>query len=336
MPLRFREIPKRKVWARAGGLRAVAGKDFPAGEKIGESWEIADYGRDVSVVAAGPLAGKTLRDLVRQQGVPLMGRALHQKHPRQFPLLLKLIDAGARLSVQVHPSDEAMRRLGRREPGKVEAWYVLHAEPGAVMYHGLLDGVTRDDFKQRLKEGAVERALRRFLVQAGDVIFCPPGTVHAVGAGLVLVEIQQASDTTLRLFDWHRPQSPESPRPLHIRESLEVIQFGRQPPEKIRPQPVAGWEWRREKLIACDKFEMELWGFTRPAAMTRHAAGGTSEGPGAGFEILTCVGGRGTVSAGGLALSLKRGDSVLVPAEADSWAASPEPELALLHITARG
>jgi len=380
IPLRFREIPKKKVW---GGtrLRTIAGKDFPEGEKIGESWEISDYRHDVSAVLDGPLAGSTLRDLAQKHGVELMGAEVSRRCTRHFPILVKLIDTDDVLSVQVHPSEDDIKQLGARSASlrpqtevsgetqrsaaarikgdrvaKIEAWYILHAEPGAVMYQGLHGGITRETFRHKLANGSVEEALRRFEVQAGDVIFCPPGTVHAIGAGLTLIEIQQTSDTTFRLFDWNRPHSPESPRPLHIKESLAVIRFGRQPTRKAHPAIIEHSPWKRERLVKCERFLIERWSFVKrtvvdKATLSRSmsAAPSPSVSPGhsicgrreaqracAGescFEILCCVSGRGTVSAGGQTLPLTLGASILMPAAVHSWTVQPDPQLSILHVT---
>lgn len=336
MPLSFRPIPRPKVWG-GNRLKSLLGRDFPVEEKIGESWEISDHGREISIVDSGRLAGHSLNELVRKRGGELMGKALARRHKARFPLLVKLIDTGETLSVQVHPSDKDAKRLNPPAGGlgKAEAWYVLHAEPDAVMYHGLHEDVTRESLKEMLEKNEIERALRKFLVKQGDVLFCPPGTVHAVGKGLVLVEVQQTSDTTLRIFDWGRAQDPKNPRPLHIKESLEVITFGKQPPEKVRPAPIVASPWKRERIVACDKFGVELWHFHRETSVPQHGAGPSIDTANAnGFEILTCVGGKATICAGHVTHELMFGGSVLIPAAVDSWTIVPAPEISLLHTTA--
>ncbi len=350
MPLSFRPIPKPKVW---GGerLSTLFAKDFLPEERIGESWEIADYGEDISVVDSGRLAGHSLNEIVHKHGSELMGKALYRHNKDRFPLLLKLIDTGETLSVQVHPSDEDARRLrtqrGSRADaasapsptplapvGKIEAWYVLHAEPGAVMYHGLRENVTREALAEMLQKNQVEQALRTIPVKAGDVLFCPPGTVHAIGKGLVLVEIQRGSETTLRLFDWNRAHDSNSPRPLHIKEALEVITFGKQVPEKITPTPLAGSSWKRNQLVFCDAFEMELWSFDKETAISEHGALAQNKKAANCFEILACMEGKATLAAGHVTHDLARGGSLLIPAALDSWTIAPEPKVSLLHITA--
>ena len=321
VPLQFHSIPKVKVWG-ADRLRTIAHKPFPPGEKVGESWEISDHGRDVSVVASGALAGRSLRDLLKENAEALMGPLLAAQFGTCFPLLLKLLDTSAALSVQVHPSDEQARRMRLDDCGKTEAWYVLHAEPGAVMFHGLWEGTGRGDFERMVAEDSVERAIRCFPVRPGDAIFCPAGTVHAIGAGLSLFEIQQSSDTTFRVFDWHRPDDPANPRPLHIEQALEVIRFGEQPPPRCTPAVVAIEPFRRESLVCCEKFSIEQWRFERPARVRT---------PGR-FELLSVVEGEGSIAAGGESVALRRGDSVLIPAAAPSWDVAPAGALTLLRV----
>jgi mannose-6-phosphate isomerase len=215
--LRFQPIFRRYLW---GGRRlgTMLGKPIGPGDDYAESWEIVDHGVDQSVVRAGPLAGAALGQLVREQGAALLGRHAPQ---RGFPLLMKLLDCNRTLSVQVHPNDEQGARLTPPDRGKTEAWVVLAADEGSVIYAGLKSGVTRDDLAASLEHGTCAELLHAFAPRVGDCVFIPAGTVHALGAGLVIAEIQQASDTTFRLFDWNRVDAEGKPRPLHI-EPLAV------------------------------------------------------------------------------------------------------------------
>jgi mannose-6-phosphate isomerase len=181
-PLSFEPILKRLIW---GGrrLETVLGKRLGDGSDYAESWEVSDHGEDVSKVADGPLAGATLRQLLRERPTELLGSALATH--RQFPLLVKFIDAHQVLSVQVHPDDERGHSLAG-DNGKTETWVVIHAEPGSVIYAGLNPGVTRADFAHAIETGTVEPLLHRFPARPGDCIFIPAGTVHAIGAGVML------------------------------------------------------------------------------------------------------------------------------------------------------
>jgi mannose-6-phosphate isomerase len=217
-PLSFHPVYRRYLW---GGRRfETLGRTLPPGNDFAESWELVDRGPDQSVVAAGPLAGTTLGELVRTHGRQLLGR--HAPLPC-FPLLFKFLDACHDLSVQVHPDDARAQRLSPPDRGKTEAWYVVDAAPGSRIYAGLKAGTTREQLAASLRAGRCTDVLHAFEPQAGDCIFIPAGTVHAIGAGLLVAEIQQSSDVTYRLFDWNRVGADGAPRPLHIDAGMEAV-----------------------------------------------------------------------------------------------------------------
>jgi len=219
-PLKFRPIYKERIWG-AQKLREVFGKDLPAGQKIGESWELADLPDDKSLISNGPWARKSIRQAVDQFTEAITGRS---EFPRPFPLLVKLLDAQDVLSVQVHPDRETCQRMGQGDP-KTECWYIIAAEPEACIYKGLKPGVTRETFAQAIRQGTVEQCLVKLSVQPGECHFLPAGTAHAIGAGLLIAEIQLPSDTTYRVFDWNRQDDQGHPRELHIEQALESIHF---------------------------------------------------------------------------------------------------------------
>ncbi|MHC5019979.1 MAG: type I phosphomannose isomerase catalytic subunit, partial [Planctomycetota bacterium] len=208
-PFRLREIYKAKNW---GGrrLESVAGKTLPPGEPVGESWEVSDVGDDVSVVQGGAWDGRTLRAIAAEETAALYGRG--RLAPERFPLLVKFLDAVLPLSIQVHPDDGTALQLGAPS-GKTEAWVVLDAEPDAQLYRGLKPEITRDALAALVAEGRVADALHAIPAAPGDAVFVPPGTVHAIGGGIVLYEIQQAADVTYRLDDWGRVGTDGRPRP---------------------------------------------------------------------------------------------------------------------------
>lgn len=218
-PLVFTPIYRRYLW---GGRRFASAfhRDLPPGEDYAESWELVDRGADQSVVAAGAFQGITLGELVRHHGQSLFG---HATHGPAFPLLFKFLDANQVLSVQVHPDDARAARLTPPDRGKTEAWYVVAAEPGSRIYAGLKEGVAPCDLAAAIQDGTCEDVLHVFEPVAGDCIFIPAGTVHAIGAGLLVAEIQQSSDVTYRLFDWNRMGADGRPRPLHVDRGVEAV-----------------------------------------------------------------------------------------------------------------
>lgn len=313
-PLKFSYILKEKVW---GGrrLETLLGKRLPEGSPIGESWEVSDHGEDTTVVAEGALAGRSLHELAEQFPEELMGNKGMGTAAGCFPLLLKFIDASDVLSVQVHPDDDyAAKHEGKGELGKTEAWYVLDADEGARLVRGVKPGTTRDEFAELLKEGRLEECLNTFEVKAGDVLYLPAGMLHALGAGVVVAEIQQNSDTTYRVYDWNRVGLDGKPRELHVEKALEVIDFGVPLRNKEVPMLLDGYPYRRENLVRCAKFAME-------SIETGERI--TEERDGEAFAILCFVEGGGWLEGDFESVEVKVGDSVLVPAGVRRFAFAP-------------
>jgi mannose-6-phosphate isomerase len=277
----------------------VLGKRLGQGEHYAESWEVVDHGDDQSRVAGGPLQGVALGELVRCDGKELLGRA----HPqRSFPLLFKFLDAQRSLSVQVHPNDEQAAHLKPPDLGKTEAWVVLHAEPGSLIYAGLKRGFDRPALEREVNRGTTELCLHRFEPAPGDCVFIPAGTVHALGAGLVVAEIQQASDTTFRLFDWNRVGPDGKQRPLHVREALDTIDYSAGPVAPQKPQPID--DPRRQRLVECDKFILDRWRFR----------GTTTIGGDGRFHIVAGLEGAAIVAGDQAGRPLAKGETILLPA----------------------
>jgi mannose-6-phosphate isomerase len=251
-PLTFQPIFKERVWG-GRALERLYKKQLPPNVPIGESWEISDRPGDASVIANGPLAGKDLHWLMENHERELLGDA--KSANGRFPLLIKILDAQEKLSLQVHPPAQKAAEL-KGEP-KTEAWYIADAAPGAELYVGLKRGVTRAEFEQKIKTGAVAECFHRVPVRAGDAMFLPSGRVHAIGAGLVIFEIQQNSDTTYRVFDWNRVGLDKKPRELHIAESLASIDFSDFEPGLVSAKFDADVKVRRRNLVEDSLFSIE-------------------------------------------------------------------------------
>ncbi len=252
-PFTFQPIFKDRVW---GGrkLEQLYGKVLPPHSPIGESWEITDRPEGVSVITNGPLAGRDLRWLMEHHAQELLGDS--QPCAGRFPLLVKILDAQEKLSLQVHPPAHQAAEL-RGDP-KTEMWYVADATPDADLFVGLRRGATRAEFERRIQDGSVAECFHRIQVKRGDAMFLPSGRVHALGAGNLIFEIQQNSDTTYRVFDWNRVGLDGKPRELHIPQALAAIDFADFEPA-LAPaawQPVGASEWQR--LATCDLFTVDL------------------------------------------------------------------------------
>lgn len=315
-PLRFEPLFRRYLW---GGRRlgTVLGKLIGEEDDYAESWEIVDHGNDQSVVAAGPLAGKTLHELIAEYPSDLLGRHAHHD---QFPLLFKFLDCNRTLSVQVHPNDEQGATLDPPDLGKTEAWVVLAAGPESKVYAGLKPGVTRNELALAIERGECEKYLHEFEPQVGDCVFIKAGTVHALGAGLLIAEIQQASDTTFRLFDWNRVDAEGKPRQLHVAESLAVADFDRGP---VAPQtPTRTDELNRERLVECDKFVLDRVAFVKPQEI-----GGDDR-----FHLIVPLVGAITVEGDPSGKNLTLGQTCLIPAAAGQVVLASSGEAQLLDI----
>ena len=297
-PLLFEPIFQQRIW---GGrkLEQFYGKAIPAGLPIGESWEIADRPEAVSIVKNGPHQGQTLRSLMQSHGREILGK----EGSEPFPLLIKILDAQQKLSLQVHPPENKCKALGG-EP-KTEMWYVAHAEPGAELFVGLKRGATREEFHQRLNNGTVAECFHRLSVRQGDAMFLPSGRVHAIGGGLVIFEVQQNSDTTYRVYDWVRVDDRGRPRQLHVKESLECIDFDDIEPALVSPvvEPFHGGV--KKGLVDCRLFKVDYYRLDDGAFI--------QFGPGK-MRIVSCLSGAIEVKTTEGTETLSTGTFVLLPA----------------------
>jgi mannose-6-phosphate isomerase len=294
--LTFEPIYQQRVWG-GQSLRSAFGRSLPDDCRIGESWELVDREEAQSVVQDGPFKGWTLNQLWNERREELFGPGFDD--PR-FPILIKILDATDRLSVQVHPPAPLADEL-QGEP-KTEVWYFVQAEPGAQVYAGLKRGVTRDHLEQALAGGVVENLMHSLPTQTDAFIFIPSGRIHAIDRGNLIFEIQQNSDTTYRLFDWNRLDSSGKPRKLHISESLACTDF-----EDI--EPALGIP-EGEVLASCPHFHVERWEL--------HEARKAHSLP--RFSVFQCV--AGTVRYDNA--TFKPGDLFLIPAFAHDQLIEPE------------
>ena len=255
-PLVFEPIFVDKIW---GGrkLESLLQKRLPPDAAIGESWELADLEHAQSVILNGPQQGATLGQLVADWGASLTGPV--PLFEGRFPLLIKFLDATDTLSVQVHPDEAMARRLGGSVRVKNEAWYILAAEPGGFIYRGMKPGVDADRFREAIEQDRVVDLLERIDVCAGECYYLPSGTVHALGAGVTVAEVQTPSAVTYRVYDWGRiEESTMAPRALHIDEAMACMAFGTQSFEAEQPHPSRRGRPCTTSLVRSDSFAIEL------------------------------------------------------------------------------
>jgi len=304
-PLIFEPILKPRIW---GGQRlaSLLGKSLPSEVAIGESWEVADLEDDQSIVSRGPAAGQTLGALVRQWGRDILGSAA--LFEGRFPLLIKYLDAREHLSVQVHPDAAMAARLGGSVRIKNEAWYIVYAEPDGCIYRGLRTGVTDGDFRAAIADGTCADLLQHIPVRPGECYYLPSGTVHALGAGVVVAEVQTPSDVTYRVFDWNRVDAATGqPRALHVAQALECINFGDQTIAGEERAHVASVWTTVTRLVTSPSFIIER---------VRMIEGFDGDIPYAQLVVWMVLAGAGevTIDGGRQTLRFQRGDTVVLPA----------------------
>jgi mannose-6-phosphate isomerase len=306
-PLVFEPLFMERVW---GGrhLESLYGKRLPSAALIGESWEIVDRAEAQSVVHDGPLRGTTLHQLWTKHGREVFGDVADA--PR-FPILAKMLDAQENLSLQVHPPPGIASQLGGES--KSELWYLVHAAPKARLYAGVKKGTTREQFASALEQGKVEKLLHAIELKAGDAIFLPSGRMHALGAGNVVVEIQENSDTTYRIYDWSRARKGRAAREVHIEEAMQCVNF-----DDVEPQLLQA---EGEALVRNELFEIEKWDLEEDREV---AAPGR-------FAIVACL--TGELECAGR--RFKPGDFFLVPADLEERMVRPiDGEGSVLRVTA--
>jgi len=290
-PIAFSPIYMTRVWG-GRSLETVYQRDLPDDQPYGESWEMSDRAGEQSIVSSGPFAGKSLHDLWTNHREEIFGEDLTGD---RFPLLIKILDARDDLSIQVHPPAEVADELGG-DP-KTEMWYIADCDPGAKLYIGLKDGCTRESFERSLAEGTVEEQVHAVSPRAGESIFIPSGRLHAIGAGFIIYEIQQNSDTTYRVFDWNRVGLDGDPRDLHIDESMASIDFDDLEPGMDQPDG--------DTLASCEYFFVTRHNIPESQELTVQNDA---------FSIITVISGQICSEAGTI---FKTGDFLILPRNAE-------------------
>ncbi len=298
-PLKFENIFKTTIW---GGdkLKAEFGKT-PAPAKTGESWEVSAVKNNVSIVANGPLKGKHLDELVKENPSAMLGEKNAARFGAEFPLLIKFIDAADSLSVQVHPDDK-LAKARHNSFGKTEMWYILSAESGAKLISGFSKKITKEEYIERVKNNTIMEVMAEHPVKAGDAFFLPAGRVHAIGKGIVLAEVQQTSDITYRIYDFNRKGLDGKTRELHTEAAADANNY-----EDINCGPLTpkALDSASETVSDCNYF-----------TVNHIKIDGVSERANNSFLIYIVLNGSVTITAGGTSESLQKGETVLVPAEA--------------------
>ncbi len=318
-PLKFEPLLKDKVW----GGHALE-RDFnkkPNGlPNIGESWELSSVDGNLSVVSNGFLAGNNIEELIEVYMGDITGDSVFEKFGTKFPLLFKFIEAGDDLSIQVHPGD-AMARAKHNDLGKTEMWYILGSGKDSKIYTGFRDGVTREMYEESLSNGTLPDLLFVESAYPGDAFFTPAGRIHAIGKGIVLVEIQETSDLTYRISDWNRKGTGKVKRELHLGLALEAMDFSAVGKNKIRVEPEMN---RTENLVSCEYFNTNILRFNAPVKRSYHLTDS--------FVVYVCVEGEFHIRWEDSSEKVIRGETVLLPAMIRDVTLDPSGEARILEV----
>jgi mannose-6-phosphate isomerase len=316
-PLKFETVLREKVWG-GNALMERYNKKHTGDGNIGESWEISAVSDYVSVVSNGFLAGNNLGELIEVYMGDITGDAVYESFGNEFPLLVKLIEARQDLSIQVHPGNELAKKR-HQAYGKTEMWYILESEKGGRIYTGFKEGVTREMYLEALHNGTIAELMNVEEAGPGDVFFTPAGRVHAIGAGIVLAEIQQTSDITYRIFDWNR--TGKEKRELHTDLALDAIDFNATGKNKIKTDPVFNFS---RNLVNCEFFSADILTFNAPVRKEYFLRDS--------FNIYLCTDGEFIISWDDKHEHVKKGETVLVPAMIKEVTLEPQGKASLLEV----
>ena len=318
-PLKFETVLKEKVWG-GDALATRFNKRATESLFIGESWELSAVAENQSVVSNGFLAGNNIEELIEVYMGDITGDSIFEKFGNEFPLLIKFIEAREDLSIQVHPNNDLARKR-HNAYGKTEMWYILESKPGSKIYTGFKDGVTKEIYEEAVKKGSIDKLLNIETAEPGDAFFTPAGRVHAIGAGIVLVEIQQTSDITYRIFDWNRKNTGKEKRELHTDLALEAIDFKQSGKNKIRVEPVIN---KSENLVSCEFFNTDILTFNRPLEKEYYSNDS--------FVVYICIEGEFLICWDGNSDKVTKGETVLLPAMIKEVTLKPIIEARLLEV----
>lgn len=318
-PLKFDPILKEKIW---GGSSLVS-KYYKKGDseiKYGESWEISAVSDNLSVVTNGFLAGNNIEELIEVYMGDIAGDTIYDKFGNEFPLLIKIIEARQDLSIQVHPDNELARKR-HKAYGKTEMWYILESDKGAKIYTGFKGPVNKEIYKEALESGDLASILNAESTARGDVYFTPAGRIHAIGAGIILAEIQQTSDITYRIFDWNRKGTDGKSRELHTELALDAIDFNAAGESKISRSVVQN---KTENLVNCEFFTTNVITFNEHISKDYNLIDS--------FVIYICTEGEFQIRWDGNSEPVIKGETVLLPAMIKDVILDPSPEATVLEI----
>lgn len=318
-PLKFETVLMEKVWG-GSALSSGYNKKSNGSSKIGESWELSAISDYQSVVSNGFLAGNNIEELIEVYMGDITGDSIYEKFGNEFPLLIKFIEAQEDLSIQVHPNDELAKKR-HSAYGKTEMWYILESKKGAEIFTGFKDGVTKEDYENAVKNGGIEKLLNKEIAEPGDTFFTPAGRVHAIGAGIVLVEIQQTSDITYRIFDWNRKGTGKEKRELHTELALDAIDFNQTGKSKIRVEPELN---KTENLVNCEYFNTNIISFNKPLDKEYF----TNDS----FVVYICIDGEFTILWDDSSERVTKGETILLPAMIKEVTLKPLNEARLLEV----
>jgi len=318
-PLKFEPILKEKIWG-GNSLSDHYGKVAGNLKNIGESWELSAVSDNLSVISNGFLAGNNIEEIIEVYMGDITGESVYEKFGNEFPLLIKLLEARADLSIQVHPDNELAKKR-HNAYGKTEMWYILQSDKNAKIYTGFANPVTRESYTNAFNNNTIQNLLNIEDADSGDAFFTPAGRIHAIGAGIVLAEIQQTSDITYRIYDWGRTDQNGKSRELHNDLAMDALDFKATGRNKIRKELL---ENKAENLVSCEFFDTNIIHFNKQINRDYSLIDS--------FVTYICTEGSFLIRWDNKSEKVTKGETVLLPALIDDVALIPEPEATLLEI----